>query len=175
MMDMLLDEQSNPRAWRFLVPMTLASFLPIYDLADSLEELLAEPYRQQLPHILNGSTLDPATMAGLMPVSEGVFSILRPGLREDFRSNPDNPWRRAFSDNNVYDWAPNAPIRMFHCRADQLVPFANSQVAYDSFTNRGACCVELIDPGAPAEFGHDLPCYLASLREALAWFEPLRR
>ena len=54
------------------------------------------------------------------------------------------------------------------------VVFANAEVAYQSFTNRGACCVSVVDPGAPAQLNHD-DCYAPSLRGVLTWFETLRQ
>jgi len=47
-------------------------------------------------------------------------------------------------------------------------------VAYQSFTNRGACCVSVVDPGAPAQLSHD-GCYNPSLKGVLTWFEALRQ
>ena len=43
-----------------------------------------------------------------------------------------------------------------------------------SFTNRGACCVSLVDPGAPGQLNHD-DCYNPSLQGVLTWFETLRQ
>ena len=51
--------------------------------------------------------------------------------------------------------------------------FANAEVAYQSFTNRGACCVSVVDPGAPAQLNH-YECIIPSLRDVLAWFETLQ-
>ena len=103
-----------------------------------------------------------------------MLKILRPDFRADFRTNANNSLRLALSDNNLYEWTPRAPRKMFHCHGDQVVIFANSQVAYQSFTNRGACCVELIDPGAPNQLDH-VACDYPSLRGAMAWFQQLKR
>jgi len=164
----ILSNPSYPNTWTF--PIILASYLPIYNLADTLEELLAEPYRHTLPPLLDG-THDSDVLASNMPTD--MFKILRADFQADFRTNANNSLRRALSDNNVYNWMPQAPIRMFHCRGDRDVIFANAEVAYQSFTNLGACCVEVLDPGAPQMLDHG-GCYIPSLRAALAWFEQLR-
>jgi len=144
--------------------------LPIYNLADTLEELLAEPYRRTLPPLLDG-THDSDLLASNMP--RDVFKILRADFQADFRTNANNSLRRALSNNNVYNWAPEVPIKMFHCLGDRDVIFANAEVAYQSFTDRGACCVEVVDPGTPQMLDHG-GCFIPSLRAALAWFEQLR-
>jgi hypothetical protein len=55
-----------------------------------------------------------------------------------------------------------------------VVQYANSVTAYQSFTNNGACCVTLIDPGAPAALDHG-PCWGPSIVAAKNWFETLRQ
>jgi len=163
---------ANPAAYPFpgYCPLAVASFLPIYNLAGTLEEILAEPYRRTLPPLLDGLHTD--TQVGAAMPSD-MFKILRPDFQADFRTNANNPLRLALSDNNLYEWTPRAPMKMFHCKGDHIVIFANSQVAYQSFTNRGACCVEVVDPGAPNQLDHG-PCVIPSLSGAMAWFQQLK-
>jgi dienelactone hydrolase len=146
--------------------MIVAAYLPIYQLADSLEELLAERYRHTLPPLLDGAHTEAQLLAAL---PRDPVAILRPDFEADFRSNPDNPLRRALMDNNTYHWTPRAPTKLIHCRGDSIALFSNAEVAYQAFTNRSACCVSIVDPGAPAELDHE-DCYLPSLREVLSWF-----
>lgn len=153
------------------IAVVLASYLGIYDLADTLEELLAEPYRRTLPPVLD-SAHNPLEISSRMPAD--VFSILRPDYLQDFRTNIQNPLRQAFLDNNTYDWTPKAPLKMFHCSGDIDVIFANAEVALQRFTEGGACCVSLVDPGAPKALHHD-SCSMPSLLGVLEWFESLRQ
>ena len=132
--------------------MIVASYLPIYQLGDTLEELLAEPYRRTLPPLLDGAH-DEGQIEAVLPADP--FAILRPDFQADFRTNPSNPLRRAFLDNNTYSWTPKAPTKLIHCRGDTIAVFANAEVAHQSFTDRGACCASLVDPGAPARLGHE--------------------
>lgn len=165
----LLTDPAYPDPWYF--PIVVASYLPIYHLGDTLEELLAPPYRSTLPPRLDGNHSIQQLWA---ETPADPVAILRPDFQADFRANADNPLRRALLDNNVYSWVPKAPVKMFHCRGDRDVIFANAEIAYQSFTNRGACCVSVVDPGAPAELNHD-ECYEPSLRGVLEWFDSLRR
>ncbi|MBT1072405.1 lipase family protein [Pelotalea chapellei] len=42
-------------------------------------------------------------------------------------------------ENDSYrNWAPTMPMRMSHHRSDELVPYGNSQVAFNSFSTAGA-------------------------------------
>jgi pimeloyl-ACP methyl ester carboxylesterase len=146
--------------------MILAAYLPIYQLGDTLEELLAEPYRRTLPSLLDG-THDESQISAVLP--KDPFAILRPDFQADFRSNPGNPLRQALINNRTYDWTPKAPTKLIHCRGDSIAVFSEAEVAYQAFTNRAACCVSLVDPGAPQRLGHE-DCYAPSLREVLSWF-----
>jgi hypothetical protein len=165
----ILANPDYPNSWYF--PILLAAYLPIYQLGDTLEELLAPPYRSTLPPLLDG-THDWPLIEAAMPADP--IAILRPDFQADFRTNVSNPFRQALRDNNTYSWTPNAPVKMFHCQGDHDVVFANAEVAYQSFTNRGACCVSVVDPGAPAQLNHD-DCYNPSLNGVLTWFETLRQ
>lgn len=165
----MLSGSSYPIAYPFA--MILASYLPIYQLGETLEELLAEPYRRTLPPLLSGAH-DEGQIDAVVPADP--LAILRPDFQADFRTNVANPLRRALLDNNTHSWLPRAPMRMIHCRGDAIAVFPNAEVAFESFTNRGACCVSVVDPGAPARLGHE-ECFNPSLREVLTWFETLRR
>jgi pimeloyl-ACP methyl ester carboxylesterase len=165
----LLTDPAYPTPLYF--PLLLAAYLPIYQLGDTLEEILAEPYRSRLPLLLDGAHSD-LQLAFAMPADP--IAILRSDYQADFRTNVNNRLRQALLDNNTYSWTPKAPVTMFHCQGDRDVVFANAQVAYQSFTNHGACCVSVVDPGAPAQLNHQ-DCYNPSLHGVLTWFEALRR
>ena len=165
----ILANSSYPYPWFFsLIP---TSFLHIYGLGNTLEELLGEPYRRTLPRLLDGAHSS-SELATAMPPD--MFKILRADYQADFRTNANNTLRRALRDNNLYEWTPRAPVKMFHCSGDRVVIFANAQIAYQSFTNRGACCVEVVDPGAPQQLDHTA-CFTPSFQGVLAWFETLKR
>jgi len=160
----LLSSTNYPIAYPFA--MVLASYLPIYQLGDTIEELLAEPYRSRLPSLLGGAH-DSDQINAVLP--KDPIAILRPDYQADFRSNPRNPLRQALLENNTHGWAPKAPTKLIHCRRDEIALYSNAEIAYQSFTHRGACCVSLVDPGAPQELNHE-GCYAPSLREILSWF-----
>ena len=42
------------------------------------------------------------------------------------------------SQTDISSWKPSVPIRMYHHRSDELVPFGNSQVAFNAFSSVGA-------------------------------------
>lgn len=161
-----LSGVSSPNPYYFLY--LLAAYQSVYHLAPSLSDLLASPYDTNLPPLLaqnpTGAQLNAALPAD--PVN-----ILKPQYLVDFRNNPRHPLRLALQENDLYRWRPRAPLRLYHCAADQDVIIANSQVALASFVAFGATQVQLIDPVPSADH---TGCSQPSLLLAKAWFDSLR-
>lgn len=55
----------------------------------------------------------------------------------------DTAFLTATADNNVFDWAPKVTTRLYHGDADDLVPFLNSQTAFDAMKKKGSTSVSL--------------------------------
>jgi alpha-beta hydrolase superfamily lysophospholipase len=59
-------------------------------------------------------------------------------------------------ENDSYrGWTPTVPIRMIHHKSDDLVPYENSQVAFDAFITAGAKNVELVEETATINISSD--------------------
>jgi acetyl esterase/lipase len=65
----------------------------------------------------------------------------RVGLDPDFRNaylnDRDDEMRRAFQDNDRYDWKPITPVFLHHGTHDDIVPFFCAQMAYEAMRARG--------------------------------------
>jgi pimeloyl-ACP methyl ester carboxylesterase len=156
--------QPNPYYFLYL----LSAYQDVYHLAPSLEAMLASPYDTNLPAMLR-SNLTSAQINAAMPGDP--VQILKPEVLAAFRNDSRHPLRLALRDNDVYRWIPRAPLRLYHCQADQDVIFANSEVALASFQALGDTQVQLIDPNAT--YNHS-QCSQPSLLLAKAWFDSLR-
>jgi dienelactone hydrolase len=165
--DDFLSDRVKPNPYYLLY--LLAAYQEIYHLADSLADLLAPPYDASLPPLLDGThdggEIDRA-------IGSDPTRIVRPDYLAAFKADPNHPLRAALRENDLYAWTPRAPVRMCHCRGDQDVLYANSEVAYHSFLERGASQVELIDPNPAANHGG---CVQPSMLGTKAWFDSLRK
>ncbi len=67
----------------------------------------------------------------------------------------------AFKENDILDWVPKSPTRLYHGRDDSWVKFSHAQTAYDVFMAKGATQLELVECVARTEqadgSGLDLP------------------
>ena len=56
----------------------------------------------------------------------------------------DKGFIAAIGDNDVYNWKPKTPTRLYHGDADKLVFYFNSEKAYTTMKALGAADVQLI-------------------------------
>jgi hypothetical protein len=155
----------NPYYFAYL----LASYQEVYRLTNSLAALLREPYDTTLPPLLNGAASG-GDINAAMPARATL--VLKPEVLAAFETNPRHRLRLALQDNDVYDWTPRAPLRMYHCAGDQDVIFLNSIAALASFYRRGAAHVELIDPLPTGDHG---ACTVPSFLAVKEWFDTFRQ
>jgi pimeloyl-ACP methyl ester carboxylesterase len=64
-----------------------------------------------------------------------------------------HPINLALKDNNVYDWAPQAPTRLVYCMNDDQVPFENALLAESVMQANGAAEVNAYDPYPSGDHG----------------------
>ena len=76
---------------------------------------------------------------------------MKPEEIQYFEEDADHPLRVALQENNLWDWLPQASMHMLHGKGDELVPYENSQMAYDQFLVNGAQDIHL-EP-IPENFG----------------------
>ena len=70
--------------------------------------------------------------------------LLKADFIEGVLSGTDQAFISAVEDNNCHDWNPLSPLQLYHGTADDMVPFFNSESAYNSMVERGSTQVELL-------------------------------
>jgi hypothetical protein len=65
-------------------------------------------------------------------------NILTSQFLDDLQSTTSAVYGYLRENDTFRDWAPAVPVRLYHNVNDDLVPFANSQVAFDAFSSAGA-------------------------------------
>ncbi|MBX2927067.1 MAG: T9SS type A sorting domain-containing protein [Saprospiraceae bacterium] len=141
------------------VPNTLLSFNYVYGLYSSTQEYLKEPYATWADNYFNRqitlSTLNAMLIAQL--TADFGASVPRHMLQDSVVAaviaQPDHPVNLALADNDVHDWTPQSPTRMFYCQADDQVPYRNSVVADSIMNLNGAPNVMAIDVNPAADHG----------------------
>jgi pimeloyl-ACP methyl ester carboxylesterase len=99
-------------------------------LGRPLIQYLNEPWASQV-----------AQQGVFSPVEQNPSVLLKPAFIEGILSGSDTAFLSVLADNDVYDWRPSMPLKLYHGTADVLVPFLNSQTAYAAMTAQGAAGV----------------------------------
>ena len=140
MVDLMLSGEEYPSP--FYLPYTLFAFDEYYNLWESPSDFLKEEYATLLPPLFDGTHSSSEINAAMPAVP---MEIMEPDVVDAFSKDENYPLREALRDNDLYDWAPQSPMRLFHSTGDDLVPVENSRLAYETFQENGATQVELFE------------------------------
>jgi pimeloyl-ACP methyl ester carboxylesterase len=85
--------------------------------------------------------------------ANGIFTSVNPNPQQLFttefatgiRNRTDAAFINALRDNDIYDWRPQAPVRLYHGTADTTVPIFHSRDALNAMRQRGATDVQLVE------------------------------
>jgi len=62
-------------------------------------------------------------------------------------ADPNHPFNVAAQDNDVYEWVPQSPMKMYYCTEDEQVFYNNAIIAEEWMTANGALNVTTSDGG----------------------------
>ncbi|MBO75709.1 MAG: hypothetical protein CMD33_10590 [Flavobacteriales bacterium] len=143
---------------------TAMAWQSIYgNLYDSITEYFQEPYASQLDDLFDGETSSSEINNALPYYLEDFVQM---GALDDLLDE-GSPFLAASMDNDVYNWIPEAPVRMYYCTEDEQVFYQNALFAEEHMLNLGAENVEAIDLGA---YGHGY-CAGQAIFAATLWFQ----
>lgn len=141
------------------LPYVVLSYQSVYgNLYNSLDEAFLPPYDTLLPELFNG-TYSMGYINDQVPQIPN--QMLVEGQLDDFETNPDNPIRLALEDNDLWDWTPQAPLRIMYCDGDDQVNYQNSVKAYERYVENGAPNVQFFNFGPFNHSGCVLFCLIA--------------
>lgn len=155
------------------IPYFLLAYDKVYDWYKEQSEVFVAPYDKEIPPLFNGNK----SYVQIDPELPRVPSqMLQPEFIKSFTSDQNHPLRKAVVQNDVYNWKPSSPMRLYHCQGDQTVPYENSQTALKYFQTQNRTDIPLITPdGVPGlSFGHT-DCAILTVLLARTWFLELMK
>ncbi len=158
MLDMMLSGVSYSQP--YFVAYILMAYIQYYQ-DGNFQDFFTSDYASILPGLFDGTHPGWEINQNLPSVP---INILQPSVIDEFANNDEHPLRLALEENDLYDWTPQAPVYLIHGMGDEIVPYGNSQLAYDTFIANGAEDVHLI--GLSALLGGHGPVSLFCLMEA---------
>jgi hypothetical protein len=161
--------ESIPYASPEYLPYIIFSYQMVYgNLFNAPADFLVSPYDMTLPPLFDGLTSGGA-IASAMPAIPN--QIIVPAELEAFNTDPNHPMKLALQDNDLYDWAPQTPLRLYYCTGDMQVFHENALVAESTMESNGAADVTAVYMGT----GDHGACAAPTLFDALAWFDTLKQ
>lgn len=150
------------------LPLVLFGLNQVYNFFTNPADILEVPYDNIIPPLMTGnfSTTD---LNNVMPAIPN--QIIDPLVLDSFRNEPSHYFRAGLEQNDVYDWLPISPVRMFYCEADEQVAYQNTFVAYNKFIQNGATNVYKESAGPLLDHGG---CARIALILGKVWFDSLR-
>ena len=119
------------------------------NLYEDLNEVFQEPYASGLPAMFDGETSGEDINDYLPFLLE---DLMQPGLIDEITGNPDHPFNIAAQDNDVYEWVPQTPLKMYYCTQDEQVFYENALVTEAWMNENGALNVSTSN-GGPLSHG----------------------
>ena len=145
MADLMLLQESYGEP--FYLPYVLVPYINYYDMG-SLYDFFLPEFASLFEYLFDGN-YSGGYINSIMP--DIPIEVLLPEVINEFTYDLNHPLRIHLAENDLYDWTPQADMHLFHGLGDELIPYQNSQIAYDYFTNNGSTNINLYL--APPELG----------------------
>ena len=113
-----------------------------------LDDFFLPEYAEMFEYLFNGD-YSGSYINNLLP--NIPIHVMLPSVIEDFSYNLDHPLRINLAENDLWDWAPQNDMYLFHGEGDELVPYENSLIAFNTFNDNGAENISLYT--VPEELG----------------------
>lgn len=165
-LDHLLRDTEHPAP--YLLSYLIVAYNDIYAFYQDPNEVFTLDFVNRILPRINGRT----NLEGMdsLFLNRVPSSVLREPFLNALKADPDHPFRVALRENDVYDWAPAAPILLYHCDADETIPKTISEKTLDTFFDNGSNFGELIDPIPSLDHAS---CDGVSITSALIWLRNL--
>lgn len=136
-----------------------------------LNDIFQSPYNTVVATYYDGSKSGGTIRNSLTTNSSALFGTT---FRNDFLGGGETAIKTDFARNDIYNWAPTAPTRLFHGQDDIVVPYFNATTAATAMATAGSTMVTVVNCTTPAPIpqGH-AECVLDYLSQVIGWFVPL--
>lgn len=94
--------------------------------------------------------------------------LFKDSILNILENNESHLFNTALAESDVFDWAPEVPVLMLYCEADDQVPFRNSIIADSVMNANGAENVTSMDVSGGRMRDH-LDCIVPALNVGIPW------
>ncbi|OMI39866.1 alpha/beta hydrolase family protein, partial [Streptomyces sparsogenes] len=167
----LLAGELEPKSSVLYAAYTLVAFNRLHHLYDSPEEVFQGPYADTIEALFDGTHTGPELMAG----TPATLDELLTGPGRELLADPAGPMAAALrTTDDVCDWAPRAPVRLYLARDDEQATVANTAHCRAAFARHGVAA-PVVDLGAVDYHGsRHLGSNVRATTAVVRWLDSLR-
>jgi pimeloyl-ACP methyl ester carboxylesterase len=126
------------------------SYKEYYHWTEPLSTYFNSPYDGLIPSLLDGSKNSSQINSSL---NDTLNILFQHNFLDNINNGQEQQLTIALENNRVDNWTPIAPLRLYHSRSDQYIPFADSENTYQLMKSKGGN-VEFVEiPGNSHEEG----------------------
>lgn len=114
-----------------------------YDLDNLTLRAIASPHHMTIDNYYDGNSTG-STINAILP--RNTSELFNPYFQSEYAGIVGElTLKYRLDQNNVYDWKPEAPVKLFHGKNDNYVDYANASTASSTMQANGAPSVSLTD------------------------------
>lgn len=151
-------------------PTFIAYFITAYNKIygwNRLNSIFKAPYAGMMANLFDGNHTKEEINEEL---PESISELIMESFRIAYLAGEEEEFEQAVNENDLLNWIPVAPIRMFHSNGDKIVPYQNSITALDYFQNQGVENIKLITLDSLSHAEAAVPAIIGMIE----WFDSLK-
>jgi len=139
----VIDPTDKEGDWVLFMFM-VKSFQDVYQMRSSWSEIFVAPWDSLIPVYFDGDTKYSGIRKNL-PLD--ITEIFQPEfMKKEFLADAST-FKKILKENSVYDFVPKVPTQLCYCTDDEMVPYKNSEIAYDWMKKNGAKKLKIKNAG----------------------------
>lgn len=147
-------------------------------LFSKIGDFFKAPYAAEIEKYYNNSQTLTVTNGKLITLLKAnnnnklaASAMIKDSIKQILLTDLSHPANLALKANDLHNWGPKAPTKIYYCTADDQVPYLNSVVARDTMTAKGAVNLEVRDVLSTGNHG---ACYTPAMTNTVLFFLSLR-
>jgi pimeloyl-ACP methyl ester carboxylesterase len=164
LMEYILDKDSYDN------PAYIAFFMTAYDKVyqwNRIDEIFTSAYAPLMSTYFDGSYTF-GYINSRLPTQ--INQLIHPDFISGYHNGTETEFVNAINENDLLNWAPQAPVRLIHGDADSTVPYQIALNTLDNLKKSGAASIDLVTISGGTHATAGVPAIVAMIE----WFETFR-
>jgi len=127
-------------------PAMIANIAYAHSIAygEDVDSIINEPYASKLPTLFDGTHSVTEINAQLPTDTKGENGLFKTEAVTEYLTDDSHWYKMAMIENSVDDWTPQTTLKFIHCEGDEIAPFSESNITFETMKERGAENIEMI-------------------------------